>query len=209
MPPSHALLIGNGQTLPADFLKNLARQADVVLAADGGADRALAASVVPDLIIGDLDSVSPQAKKQVPPQQIIYVDNQNNTDLEKALDWMLAHHISSCTLAGFMGGRWDFTFGNFLSVLPYAPKIKLTFAGEGWKFYPVEKTRRFACQPGKRVSLIPLKTCTGVTLKGLKFPLKNARLKLGGTGRTLSNQTTGKTFSVEMKTGLLFVYAED
>lgn len=58
-----ALLIGNGETQEAAFLQHLARQADLILAADGGADRALSAGVRPDVIIGDLDSVSPQAKK--------------------------------------------------------------------------------------------------------------------------------------------------
>ena len=77
------------------------------------------------------------------------------------------------------------------------------------EFLSGSKNRRFACRPNARVSLIPLKNCTGVTLKGLKYPLKNARLKLGGTGLTLSNITTGKTFGVEMKSGFLFVYAED
>lgn len=205
----HALLIGNGHTPQAEFLKPLAQQADWVLAADGGADRALAAGVTPDVIIGDLDSVSAEAKKCVRPENLIFVDNQNNTDLEKALDWLLSRGCKAVTLTGFMGGRLDFTLGNFLSVFPYARHMQLTFAGPGWKIYPVEKPRRFPCTPGTRVSLIPLKTCSGVTLSGLKYPLKNARLPFGQTGRTLSNQTTGKTFTVTLKSGFLFVYAEE
>ena len=209
MPAFHALLIGNGQTDDPSFLKTLAAQAQLVAAADGGADRALQAGLTLDVIIGDLDSVSARAKRAVRPENLIFVNNQNNTDLEKALDWLCARGVSSCTLVGFMGGRWDFTLGNFLSVVPYAQKMALAFAGPGWKFYPVYKSRRFACRPGARVSLIPLTACRGVSLKGLKYPLQNARLHLGGTGRTLSNQTTGKTFSVSMQSGFLFVYAED
>lgn len=204
-----ALLIGNGQTPQAEFLKPLAQAADWVLAADGGADRALAAGVTPDAIIGDLDSVSARAKQCVRPENLIFVDNQNNTDLEKALDFLLARGCRHVTLTGFMGGRLDFTLGNFLSVFPYAKKMQLTFAGPGWKIYPVEHARRFACQPGTRVSLIPLKTCRGVTISGLKYPLKNALLPFGKTGRTLSNQTTGKAFTVSLRSGFLFVYAEE
>lgn len=204
-----ALLIGNGQTQPAAFLKPLAQAADWVLAADGGADRALAAGVTPDIIIGDLDSVSPATQKRIAPEKLIFVDNQNNTDLEKALDWLLARGCKSVTLTGFTGGRLDFTLGNFLSLVPYAPKLQLTVAGPGWRLYPLVQPRRFPCRPGARVSLIPLKNCTGVTLRGLKYPLKNARLPFGKTGRTLSNQTTGKTFAVSIKSGLLFVYVEE
>ena len=84
------LLIGNGETQQAAFLQNLAQQADLILAADGGADRALSSGVRPDVIIGDLDSVSPQAKSLVPAEKLIFVNNQNNTDLEKALDYLSA-----------------------------------------------------------------------------------------------------------------------
>lgn len=208
MKISRALLIGNGQTLPSEFIKTLAQMADLIVAADGGADRALEAGLTPDVIIGDLDSVSEAAKKAVPSENLIFVNNQNNTDLEKALDWLCAQGAAACTLAGFLGGRWDFTLGNFLSAVPYASKMDLTFAGENWNFYPLQHRRRFACKPGKRVSLIPLKTCTGVSLQGLKYPLQNARLKLGGTGRTLSNETVGNSFCVDIKSGFLLVYAE-
>ena len=206
---SHVLLIGNGQTPEADFLQPLAKQADWVLAADGGADRALAAGVTPDRIIGDLDSVSEYAKKCVPPENLIFVANQNNTDLEKALDFLLSRGCTNVTLTGFIGGRLDFTLGNFLSLVPYARQMELTVAGPGWRLYPTVTPRRFDCRPGTRVSIIPLKTCLGVTLNGLKYPLANARLPFGKTGRTLSNQTTGNTFTVSLKSGFLFVYAEE
>ena len=208
MKTSHALLIGNGADLPADFLKEKAAQSDLIVTADGGADRALAAGITPDMIIGDLDSVSEQAKRCVAPENLIFVDNQNNTDLEKALDWLCTQGVTTCTLVGFLGGRWDFTLGNFLSVIPYARKMELIFSGPDWNFYPVQKNRRFSCRKGRRVSLIALKTCTGVTLKGLKYPLQNARLTWGKAGQTLSNETTGTSFSVESKNGFLFVYVE-
>lgn len=204
-----ALLIGNGETLPAGFLLPLVREADVVLAADGGADRALAAGVTPHAVIGDLDSVSETAKKRLGEEKFIFVNNQNNTDLEKALDWLLQHGCRACTVCGFAGGRLDFTLGNFLSVYPYVKKMDICFAGPGWKMYPLAAPRKFTCRTGARVSLIPLKTCNGVTLKGLKYPLQNARLTWMRAGRSLSNQTTGKSFHVSLKTGYMLVYAEE
>lgn len=204
-----ALLIGNGETLPADYLHALAHRADFVLAADGGADRALAAGVTPEAVIGDLDSVSPSARRLLGPDRCFFVNNQNNTDLEKALDWLAAHGCKSCTLAGFAGGRMDFTLGNFLSVYPYVKKMEICFAGPGWKMYPLAAGRKFACKKGARVSLIPLKTCTGVTLCGLKYPLAGARLSWARAGRSLSNLTTGRTFQISLKTGYMLVYAEE
>ena len=122
MPFSRVLLIGNGETLPADYLAGLVQKADFILAADGGADRALAAGVTPNAVIGDLDSVSSAAKKQLGEEKFIFVDNQNNTDLEKSLDWLVQNNCKECVICGFAGGRLDFTLGNFLSVYPYVKK---------------------------------------------------------------------------------------
>ena len=207
-PLIHTLLIGNGQALPPHRLKELARQADFIVAADGGADCALRAGVVPDVIIGDLDSVSPRARKKLSSSQWIFVDNQNNTDLQKALDYLVKRNCKKCTLVGFNGGRVDFTLGNLLALVPYAPEIELCAVGDGWKIYPLCKRKTFATRHGARVSLLPLTPCKGVTLTGLKFPLKNARL-LPGTTRTLSNVAAKARFTVSLTHGTLLVYMED
>lgn len=209
MPFSRVLLIGNGETLPADYLAGLVQKADFILAADGGADRALAAGVTPDAVIGDLDSVSASAKQQLGEEKFIFVDNQNNTDLEKSLDWIVQNNCKECVICGFAGGRLDFTLGNFLSVYPYVKKMDICFAGPGWRIYPLAAGRKFTCQKDARVSLIPLKTCTGVTLKGLQYPLTDARLSWEHAGRSLSNQTTGKYFQIILKTGYMLVYTEE
>ena len=197
-----ALLIGNGETQEAVFLQHLARQADLILAADGGADRALSAGVRPDVIIGDLDSVSPQAKKILPAEKFIFVNNQNNTDLEKALD-------TQCTLTGFVGGRWDFTFGNFLSVYPYLDKMDICVAGKGWKIWPLTHSVTKTVRPGARVSLIPAADCQNVTLQGLVYPLEHANLSLGRTGQTLSNVAKLSEIKILFDKGFLLLYIED
>lgn len=206
---SNVLLIGNGETLPADFLRAQAKRTDFILAADGGADRALSCGITPDIVIGDLDSVSSAAKKHLGNDKFIFVDNQHNTDLEKALDYLTKHNCKKCVICGFTGGRMDFMLGNFLSVYPYVNKIEICFASPNWTIYPLAATRKFTCKRGARVSLIPLKTCTGVTLKGLKYPLTNARLSWTHAGRSLSNQTTGTEFHITLKTGYMLVYAEE
>ena len=117
------LLIGNGRSLPKAWLKQLAKNASLLVCADGGADRALAAGVQPDVIIGDLDSVSAQTRERCAKAQWVFVDNQDNTDLEKALTWLLKQHCRDCILVGFDGNRMDFTVGNLLACAKYAKKI--------------------------------------------------------------------------------------
>ncbi len=201
-----ALLIGNGETVSPRLLKKLAAQADYVLAADGGADNALAYGITPDGVIGDLDSVSARTKKQLS-DRILHVPTQDNTDLEKALLWLIKQHFTHVTLVGFVGDRWDFSVGHLLALTRFARKLSICVAGNKWRIFPLVHGAEFTCKKNKRVSLIVLKTCTGVTLTGLKYPLKNARLT-PGTTRTLSNQTASTRFGVSFTRGTLLVYYE-
>lgn len=200
------LLIGNGEEVPPRLLKALTQHADYVLAADGGADKALRAGVIPDGVIGDLDSVSARTQKLLA-GKIIHVPTQENTDLEKALRWAVKHNFTEITLVGFVGDRWDFAIGNLLTLATWARKLSITVAGNKWRMYPLTKSTTFACKPYKRASLIPLKMCTDVTLTGFQYPLKNARLA-PGTTRTLSNQTVGIQCSVSFARGVMLVYVE-
>ena len=208
-PFRHVLLLGNGETLPNRFLQQLAQRADCIIATDAAADRALSAAIEPDIIIGDLDSVSAAAKRRLVRAQWIQIPRQDNTDLEKALDWLLSQACTHCTLCGFFGGRIDFTFGNFLSLAPYVNKIQLAVCGPGWHLRPVTRRLSIPCSPAKRVSLLPVTTCRKVRSCGLKYPLNNETVSPKYPGRYISNQTTAKRFSVTLENGLLWVYWED
>ena len=203
----HALLIGNGPEISPALLRRLARKTDFIVAADGGANAALQAGIIPHVIIGDLDSVSATTRRKLAASEWVFVDNQHNTDLQKALDFLLARGYNTCTLAGFTGGRVDFTLGNALALGSYGKKMDLCLAGDGWMLFPVGSRRTFTAHVGARVSLVPLTRCRGVTLTGLKFPLKNACLPIGTT-RTLSNQTSQPYFTVSLTHGTLLVYVE-
>ena len=207
MRPFHILLIGNGESISNKLLCTLARQADKIVAADGGGSKALQAGITPDWIIGDLDSISKRDLRALQPR-ILNEVSQENTDLEKALSFITrtlpATHL---TMVGFLGGRWDFSLANILHLIAYAKKLHITLAGDGWRMHLLTHDTRFSAKPKKRVSLVPLSKCTGVTLSGLKYPLFNETLTVGTT-RSLSNQTTAKEFNVKLKRGVLLVYQE-
>lgn len=202
----HALLVGNGEKLSARFLKQLAKDADILAAADGGAVQLLHADLVPDVVIGDLDSLSPALQRTLV-HALVRCKTQQNNDLEKALSYLIKKGVTSCTLAGFAGGRVDFTFGNFLLLARMAKKMNLVLAGETWQLYLLCKSRSFACKKGARASLLPLTRCKGVSLEGFVYPLENATLSVGTT-RTLSNQTKSTHVRVSLQKGVLGFYLE-
>ena len=205
--PLNALLIGNGECPSPTLLQQLAAQVNFILAADGGAQKAAAAGIMPDKIIGDFDSLS--TRHAWPKEKLLRIPRQDNTDLEKALDYLQDNHFTAVTIVGGTGGRWDFSIGNFLSAYPYLDKMDICFVADGWKIYPLIKPAQKTVRPGTRVSLIPVSPCQNVTLKGLKYPLANARLELGRTGRTLSNLSVQTQISVHFTNGYLLLYIED
>lgn len=203
----NTLLIGNGECPSPTLLQQLAAQVNFILAADGGAQKAAEAGIMPDKIIGDFDSLS--TRHAWPKEKLLRIPRQDNTDLEKALDYLQDNHFTAVTIVGGTGGRWDFSIGNFLSVFPYLQQMDICFVADGWKIYPLIKPAQKTVRPGTRVSLIPVSPCQNVTLKGLKYPLENARLELGRTGRTLSNLSVQTQISVHFTNGYLLLYIED
>jgi thiamine pyrophosphokinase len=204
------LIIANGGREDAAFLRVLARAHDYVLALDGGADTAMAAGIMPDLALGDLDSISRAAKKRLGDLRLLQIPRQDNTDLEKGLDFAVFLKPSAINIACATGGRIDFTLGNFSSVFAYIKKTAIVFIGKGWRVYPLEAAaapREFACKKGSTVSLVPVGGCRGITLKNLKYPLKNAPLATGSTA--ISNVALGKSFEVLLKRGRLLVIVYD
>jgi thiamine pyrophosphokinase len=113
---------------------------------------------------------------------LLRIKRQDNTDLEKALDFVLAQGIRHVTLTGLSGRRTDFTLANLSVLWRYAGRAEFDIAADGWSAFPV--TGRFSGRAprGTTVSIVPFGPCRGVTLAGLMYPLRNASLRVGEVG---------------------------
>ncbi|MDR0291623.1 MAG: thiamine diphosphokinase [Elusimicrobium sp.] len=201
-----ALIICNGSTEPAKFLRAQAKN-NFVLCADGGANIAAAAGVTPDAVIGDMDSVTAKTRTKFKKIPWLKIRNQNNTDFEKALDFVKKSDIKKAVIVCAAGGRLDFTLSNLLATARYLPYFDIVFKSRAWEIYPINKTKKFSCRAGTRVSLLPLAACAGVSLSGLEYALKNKNLTPADT-LTLSNRAVNNNFEVRIKKGLMLVYIE-
>lgn len=199
-----ALLICNGEPPSRRLVQKLASRVDVVVAADGGANVARACGIRPDMIIGDLDSITPATKRLYASSSIIRVKRQDNTDLEKALDYLLSRKIEEVTIVGATGRRIDFTFANLSITWNYTSRMRITFVGDGWEAMPVESGKKIDARVGTTVSLIPFGACSGVTLAGLRYPLNDATMKVGEIG--VSNVVKKSPFSVAVRRGKIMMF---
>ena len=180
----------------------------MIVAADGGANAALRSGVRPDVIIGDLDSILPETREKFRGVRMVRVTRQDNTDLEKALDFISASGPAAVAVAGATGGRIDFTIGNLSVFWKYTRALGITFVGDGWRAFPALGRRAVNAPPGTTVSLLPFGTCGGITLRGLRYPLTDAEMRTAlqrgarATGRELLWRTErGRPFAERRSVG--------
>lgn len=202
-PVHTALIICNGEPPSRALARRLARAADLVVAADGGANTARRYRIRPDIIIGDLDSVSGATRRYFSDSLVLQVTRQDNTDLEKALDFVASASVPEVVVIGATGLRIDFTLGNLSVLWKYTSFMNLRFTGDGWTAMPVGKKRVVHAPKGTTVSLIPFGACDGVTLRGLHYPLTDASMSIGEIG--VSNVVRTSPFSVRVKRGKMLL----
>lgn len=204
----HVLVVANGA--PSDLpARKWVPEADLVVAADGGAANARRLGLHPSVIIGDMDSIAPADRAELEAagvQLVSYPANKDATDLELAVRYAVEEGAQTITLVGAMGGRPDQSLANvFLLTLPILNGVVVRLVGDGWEAFSVWGLLELPGRAGEVVSLIPLTPeVSGVTTAGLFWALNNATLRFGSS-LGISNEMTGATARVSVSQGLLLV----
>lgn len=201
--PTRALGVLAGKDMPDLQLRAWATSAEVVLAADAGADLLRALGIEPHEVIGDFDSVTSNHAGAT----LIHEKGQEDTDCDKLLRRAAARGLESITLVGVEGDQLDHMLATLQSAAKAAIEVRLGLrTGVGWVLTG-EATHTIATQPGRRISLIPLTPSEGVTLRGVQWPLERHRLDpLGPT--SISNVATGHEVFVHLWEGAAFLFVE-
>ncbi len=200
-----ALLFGACPCSNWDFLREICPRPDLVIAADGGVHQARAAGYTPHILVGDWDSGgAPETgipSYSLPPEKDL-------TDLQAALELCLERGIHRVFLTACLGGRLDQTMAN-LGLLEWF----FHRGGEALALEPGNEARfwdgRELLLPREEwyqfVSIIPLdREITGVTLEGVKYPLKEATLHRGDT-LSISNEITALQARFSARKGRMLV----
>jgi len=214
MSNKKALVVGGGEVPALPTLSEFVRQCDLVVGADLGAEHLLLAGRIPDAIIGDLDSCSAGVVERLRSagcEIIEYPRDKNFTDVEAALDYCVEHGYKEILVAAALHGRRiDHIFGNVFLLPKYVREgVAVRLCDEGGRFIEAITDRiTITGRKGTYVSIMPLTVrVTGVTTKGLKFPLRNKRLKQGST-LGLSNEMCEEEAEITIESGILLVIRE-
>lgn len=195
---SGVTLIGGGPPAPATLRQALAL-APRLVAADGGADRALAAGHVPEAVIGDFDSLSDAARARLPAAALHHVAEQETTDFDKALRHIKAPFLLA---VGFSGARLDHTLGVMNTLARHPNQRCLVLTSHDICFLaPPQIT--LALPRRSRLSLFPMAPVSG-TSEGLRWPIEG--LGLAPDGRTgTSNEVSADTVRLDLSAPAMLV----
>ncbi len=206
---SRAVIFVNGHIPDLEAVRRLIQLGDTLIAADGGTRHALSLGLTPSVIIGDLDSLTPDTRRTVEQsgtRLIQHSRDKNETDFELALGYAIEAGYREILVIGALGDRLDQTLGN-LALLTDSQRstfdIRLDDGLEEAFF--TRGSCRFRGAVGDVVSLIPWGgEVTGVTTDGLRWPLRGETLYPYKT-RGISNEMLGETASVAILSGLLLI----
>ena len=200
------LLIANGEVDCRQFVEIDLDSVDTIVAADGGLLKALDYGIVPNVIIGDMDSIKPEQRREFPKSRFIYQPSQELNDLEKALIFCREQKAQRLIVVGVSGERLDHSFNN-LSVLARYDKIfDIEIYDRYSRIFLVRSQFEYSGKTGQVISLIPMGKVEGITTAGLKYSLKNETLKFGAR-EGLSNVIIKNPVSIKIRSGLLLVFA--
>jgi len=209
-----AVLFAAGRLKLSDWLLERCQRADLLVAVDGGLSHLLAAGLRPDLLVGDLDSASPEDLAEVAgTPRLVYPADKSRTDLELALDEVERRGAREVLVAAALGKRQDHNLTNLLlaAAVQARRRLKLCLAGDGTLVWPLAAGQQLELPlpAGTLFSVIATSRDVRLSLSGARYALSDEELPLG-TGLGVSNEVLERgRIEVHSGTLLLMVPSDD
>lgn len=205
-----ALLALNGE-LKGDIkqYRHLLQSLDdfCIIAADGGALLLGEIELLPDVLIGDFDSLTTGQINYYEKNDVDiyrYSVEKDKTDAELALDYCVDNNFKRVIIIGATGGRFDQQLANiFLMEYALRKNLKVVFREPGLEAGLINKKIIVKQKCDFSLSLIPISNkVTGVSITGCKYELEKESLYRYKT-RGISNLIEDNKAVIELEKGLL------
>lgn len=199
-----ALIIGSGN-FSKNALKLTGREA-YTICADGGYDHAKEHGIVPDILLGDLDSIKDKPEIKT----IVFPAEKDETDSEIALKFAIDNGYSHIVMTGVTGTRLDHTLNNIF-LLKTAKELgaKAVIADDNNEIYYVDGQIELFGAAGGFFSVIPISEEICVSIENAKYELFKTRISLGES-RGISNEFLDGKCVITVESGAaLVIKSED
>ncbi|HRE41630.1 MAG TPA: thiamine diphosphokinase [Ignavibacteria bacterium] len=187
--------------------KILSKKSLTIISADGATDYLYKHSIIPDVIIGDMDSISPKTYRYFKSinTNILKLTEQETTDYEKALNFAKKSGFKNIFVCGAVSNRIDHTFNNFSVTKRFHPEMNIKLINDEFEIFYFDKSITFKYKKNEIVSFLGIPIATGVKTEGLKYPLKNESLEFGVREGTL-NESVSNIIKISYKKGSMLLF---
>jgi thiamine pyrophosphokinase len=191
-------VILNGQMPTDDAIINQITNSDYIIAVDGSANKLFDLEIIPDVIIGDLDSLQNISNKNI---ELVKTPNQNKTDFRKTLEWCIEKNILNISIFGISGESEDHFLGNYYTLSDFDEKISWKAFTDFSVISPCMGNKKFESFKGQKVSLFCMKGSSTVNSENLEYPLHSYHLK--PSDDAVRNLSLEDHFTIESTTTIL------
>mgnify|MGYP000975231144 CR=1 FL=1 len=150
-----------------------------IIAADGATNQLMKKGIIPNFIVGDLDSCKNKYINSIPVNNLIHIPEQDTNDFEKNINFAQNQNWKKILIFGFHGGELEHTLNNWSIIKKYSTKLQLLIFESKRYCFPLGKGEySISTKDNEIISLIP--QCKAIlTTIGLKWELSNEELQLG------------------------------
>ena len=167
-------VILNGQMPTDDTIINQITNSDYIIAVDGSVNKLFDLQIIPDVIIGDLDSLQNIKNKNI---ELVETPDQNKTDFRKTLEWCIEKNILNISIYGISGESEDHFLGNYYTLSDFGERISWKAFTDFSVISPCVGNKKFESFKGQKVSLFCMKGSSTVNSENLEYPLQTYYLK--------------------------------
>ena len=188
----------NGQ-IPSD--KSLIQRissSDYIIAVDGSANQLNKLNILPNVVIGDFDSIESFNDSNV---ELIEANDQSKTDFRKTLEWCIKKNISHISIFGISGKSEDHFLGYYYTLNDFSNKIDWIAFTDFSVISPCVRKKEFDSYKGQKVSLFSMKGDTLVSSKNLEYPLDS--YLLSPSDNAVRNISISDKFIIESSNNIL------
>jgi len=189
------------------FVENYIKPGDTIVAADSGMDLADSFGIVPDYLVGDMDSITDKTLIEKMPKDRIILSNseKDETDTELGIELLISKGCQDIMIIGGGGGRIDHFIGIFF--LFYREVYPRLWFMKNFMIHCIDRKMKIYGKIGSEVSFFPAGTeMTTMASSGLKWNLNALTWKIGDAG--ISNVILESPCMVSPKTGRLLMVSK-
>lgn len=194
---SPIVILANGKFPEHKIPLEILYSSGTLICADGSINHLVDLKLEPHILIGDLDSVK---NLDTFKGLLISDSNQNNSDIEKCIDWSIKNGIQEVVVIGATGFREDMTVNNIMLLYRYYKKIDIRIVSDHFTITCNIGKNSFSSFKGQKVSLMPKSRASKIQTTNLKYSLNG---NIDDFTNLCSNESMGDTFEIQSKSPVI------